>query len=56
MWGKFFGWIATNLALPIFWEAVKRFSERKKFIESSAPDAKEEKLEQVLKEDGFDVK
>ena len=55
MWSRIFGWIATNLALPIFWEFVKRYSERKKFIESADVSSIEDKCKAKAKEDGWDV-
>jgi len=55
MWGKIGAWIVTNIGLPILWEVLKRYTERKKFIESAKPDEKEEKLTKIIKEDGFDV-
>ena len=55
MWGKILGWIATNLALPIFWEFVKRYSDRKKVINSAPPASEEEKAKDELKKDGWDV-
>ena len=55
MWGKIGAWIVTNIGLPILWEVVKRYTERKKFIKSADVDETEAKAKQILKEDGFDV-
>jgi hypothetical protein len=53
MWGKFFTWIAANLAIPIFWEFVKRYTDRKKFVESANPDDTDAKAIEKAKQDGW---
>ena len=55
MWGKIGAWIVTNIGLPILWEVVKRYTERKKFIESADVGSVEEKCKAKAKEDGWDV-
>jgi len=49
--GKIASWIAVNIGLPIFWEMVKRYSERKKFVESAEQDEKDKKAIEKAKKD-----
>ena len=51
--GKVASWIAVNIGLPIFWEFAKRYTERKKFVESADPDETDKKAIEKAKQDGW---